>query len=502
MNLKEKKYRMKKLIIGAAIIPFIVGLSIPGPAVYGQSEQVLSGLSMEQTNENGWYQSDEDIQKNFETALQAIQKPIARKSFAKQVEIAGLIYEFSGTDGDSTAKIIGYTDAEAELVLPDSVINTAEGWNEASNVTVIGSYAFSQKNLTSVKLPANLEMIEGAAFTYNELTNIVIPDSVETIGDTAFAGNLLSAVEMGTNLETLGSFAFYNNSLVAITIPDAVVEIGNEAFLRNEINSLQLGSRVKKIGKNAFGENQLLSVIIPNNVTELGIGAFYSNKLTDITIGTGIKELSQAVFAYNQLSSLELPESINYIGLSALRGNNLTNLSIPKNVGKINEGAFKDNDLKKVTFVSGSEINEMGIDVFSGNPLVEIIVEDDKIDSFSEILTPEVMMSVTEKTVLRGEEGVRYPAGTDLSISIGIGTSFQIEVEGNIYQLGNLNDYQWTKASVQWLKDGAAIGPVGNLLSIESVSILDSGIYNVIVGEVGSPIYKSLPYIMVSVDPV
>lgn len=38
MNLKEKKYGMKKLIIGAAIIPFIVGLSIPGPAVYGQSE--------------------------------------------------------------------------------------------------------------------------------------------------------------------------------------------------------------------------------------------------------------------------------------------------------------------------------------------------------------------------------------------------------------------------------------------------------------------------------
>lgn len=502
MKLKEKKYSMKKLVIGAAVIPFIVGLSIPGPAVYGQSKQVLSGLSMEQVNENGWYQSDEDIQKNFETTLQAIQKPTTRKSFAKQVEIAGVIYEFSGTDGDSTAKIIGYTEAEAELVLPDSVINTAEGWNEASNVTVIGSYAFSQKNLTSVKLPTNLEMIEGAAFTYNKLTNLVIPDSVESIGDTAFASNLLSTVDLGKNLETLGPFAFYNNSIVTITIPDAVVEIGKEAFLRNDINSLELGSSVKEIGKNAFGENQLLSVTIPNSVTELGIGAFYSNKLTDITIGTGIKALNQAVFAYNQLSSFKIPESINYIGVSALRGNNLTNLSIPTDVEKINEGAFKDNDLKKVTFVNGSEINEMGIDVFSGNPLVEIIVEEDQIDSFSELLTPEVMMSVTEKTVLRGEEGVRYPVGTDLYMSLGIGTSFQIEAEGIIYQLGNLNDYQWKQGSVQWFKDGAAIGPVGNLLSIESVSILDSGIYNVIVGEVGSPIYKSLPFIMVSVDPV
>ena len=66
-------------------------------------------------------------------------------------------------------------------------------------MTTIGNDAFSSNNLTSVVIPDSVTTIGEDAFQSNNLTSVVIQDSVTTIGDYAFQYNNLSSVYIGAN---------------------------------------------------------------------------------------------------------------------------------------------------------------------------------------------------------------------------------------------------------------------------------------------------------------
>jgi hypothetical protein len=53
----------------------------------------------------------------------------------------------------------------------------------------LGDFAFSYNNLTSVVIPDSVKYIGKGAFSNNQLTSVVIPDSVTDIGDYAFSNN-------------------------------------------------------------------------------------------------------------------------------------------------------------------------------------------------------------------------------------------------------------------------------------------------------------------------
>ena len=99
------------------------------------------------------------------------------------------------------------------------------------------------------------------------LTNIDIPDGVESIGDSAFS---------------------YCVSLTSITIPNSVTSIGEDAF--NGCGSLETvtfesNSSLESIGLSAFYEcGSLTSITIPNSVTSIESSVFMScSSLTSIT---------------------------------------------------------------------------------------------------------------------------------------------------------------------------------------------------------------------------
>ena len=80
---------------------------------------------------------------------------------------------------------------DTSVVIPSSINGVP--------VTTIGDRAFELNNLTSVIIPDSVTTIGDAAFAGNNLTSVVIPDSVTTIGGNAFAGNNLSSVYIGAN---------------------------------------------------------------------------------------------------------------------------------------------------------------------------------------------------------------------------------------------------------------------------------------------------------------
>jgi len=132
---------------------------------------------------------------------------------------------FSSQDG-----ILFNKDKTTLLRYPDGKTGT---YTIPSNVTTIGTYAFSHCSLTSVTLPDSVKNIEGYAFAFNRsLTSVNIPNSVIEIGSNVFNNSHgLTSITIPASVTSIGEDAFsYCDSLTSITIPASVTSIGRYAF--------------------------------------------------------------------------------------------------------------------------------------------------------------------------------------------------------------------------------------------------------------------------------
>jgi hypothetical protein len=87
---------------------------------------------------------------------------------------------------------------------------------------------------------------------------------------------------------SIGEMAFRNNQLTSIIIPDSVSSIGERAFENNQLMDVTIGKNVASIARDAFAGNQLTSITIPDSVTFIDGGAFRGNQLTNVIIGANV----------------------------------------------------------------------------------------------------------------------------------------------------------------------------------------------------------------------
>ena len=229
------------------------------------------------------------------------------------------------------------------------------------SVTTIEDAAFANNQLTSVIIPNTVTYLSG--FNNNQLTSITIPDSVTTIGDTAFSGNQLTSITIPDSVTTIGDVAFSGNQLTSITIPDSVTTIGNSAFANNQLTSVIIPNTVTYLS--GFNNNQLTSITIPDSVTTIGDTAFSGNQLTSITIPDSVTTIGDVAFSGNQLTSITIPDSVTTIGNSAFLGNKLTSIIIPDSVTTVGYYAFRSNNLNYVLINSNSKLTSIGFSAFS-----------------------------------------------------------------------------------------------------------------------------------------
>ena len=201
-----------------------------------------------------------------------------------------------------------------------------------SNGEIIACTNTTEKNII---IPDNfdgvaVETIGNYAFVINELTHVIIPNSVKSIGLGAFNRNQLTEVSIGNSVKSIGGSAFTGNDLTEVSIPNSVESIGHHAFNRNQLTQISIGNSVESIREFAFSNNQLTEVSIPNSVKSIGEGAFKENKLTEVIIPNSVKSIGSDAFQDNQLIKVSIGNSVTSIGKNAFSDNTgLTSFNLP-----------------------------------------------------------------------------------------------------------------------------------------------------------------------------
>jgi hypothetical protein len=161
-----------------------------------------------------------------------------------------------------------------DIVIPETV--TYEG--NVYKVTRIGKQAFHGDDLTSVVIPNSVTTIAKEAFyACYKLTSVTIGNSVTTIEEAAFNGcRVLETLTIPSSVTSIEKGAFAGCGITSLVIEDAPVSLGYNAFgTCKNLVSVDLGNNIKIIGANAFYDcDKLPSITIPNSVTEIGDWAF------------------------------------------------------------------------------------------------------------------------------------------------------------------------------------------------------------------------------------
>ena len=150
----------------------------------------------------------------------------------------------------------------------------------------------------------------------------------------------------GASVTRIAPKAFYDfDNLKNIIIPDSITMIDKEAFWScNGLVEVTIPSSVTEIGQNAFRNcTSLINVTIPNSVTSIGAYAFAScERFTEIVIPDSITSIDECVFFNcSNLTNITIPNSVTSIGAYVFQNcSSLTSITIPDSVTFIDKEAF------------------------------------------------------------------------------------------------------------------------------------------------------------------
>lgn len=213
--------------------------------------------------------------------------------------------------------------------------------SDASGDLIIPSVvSYNEENYSVVKLA------ERCCWLNDEITSVVIPNTVKEIGSEAFYGcEKIITITLPNRIRLIGDYAFaYCFGLESVNISDNIDETFNEDG---------------EVGVFAFREcSSLTSVTLPTNITKIGSQSFCScRNLKSIKFPERLTDIKESAFSSCGLTSVVLPESLTYIGNRAFEYCDLVEIKIPKSVTYIDVDAFYGNyDLNTVTIDEGNSV--------------------------------------------------------------------------------------------------------------------------------------------------
>ena len=174
-------------------------------------------------------------------------------------------------------------------------------------------------NASTVVIPDTINGIEvtqiGGFANHDELTAVVIPDTVKEISTGAFQNCFnLASVQMGANVEKIGSYAF-DGTFETIELPDTLVEIGECAFNGQDLIELNLPSNISMIGGGVFCRLKITTLTIPGSLKVIEEQAFSGcEQLKEVIIEDGVETIEESAFeGCTELEKIVIPNSVTEI---------------------------------------------------------------------------------------------------------------------------------------------------------------------------------------------
>ena len=277
---------------------------------------------------------------------------------------------FYRTYVDGGVVITGYWGSATDILIPAEIYGDP--------VVGIGDGAFSYSDITSLVIPEGVTYIEEYAFSGCEsLAWVSLPSTMETIGTAAFNnctslelvkynGTETKAAEIAIGesndcllnatwqyadggeepeepegpLMTEDGFYYEVGDDGNVTITRYAGE-GGDVTVPDEID----GYPVIAVGDRAFINNpDVTSVTIPDNVTTIGDSVFSRCKnLTSVVIGDGVTTIGYRAFAEtSKLTDVSVGDGVERIKRLAFYASGITSMVLPDTVVSIGERAFEE----------------------------------------------------------------------------------------------------------------------------------------------------------------
>lgn len=292
-------------------------------------------------------------------------------------EVNGLCYNIISTS-ELTVEVSGITDSTIKNVdIPETV---SFGGRQLTVVRIV-SNAFVDEPITTVNIPKSVELIGSDAFKNSSIESVKFPESCNiVIGAGAFRESSIESVEFPESGNiVIRDIAFEHcDSLKSIVIPKSVIEIGEEVFRYcSSLKNIVLPASDIKIGEGIFHHcYSLEKIVIPETITE--IPRFFCwgcSKLTDIEMGQNVTSIGEIAFSGTAITEFVCPaslrvfsgfsdcenlkkivfnESIESIGSRAFSGTKIESIELPNSVTYLPYNAFYDaENIRSITFGTG-----------------------------------------------------------------------------------------------------------------------------------------------------
>lgn len=253
----------------------------------------------------------------------------------------------------------------SSIVLPDSLKE-------------IGENAFFGSGITSIQIPEKVRVIETGTFSYCEsLKGITLNPEIETLGKSAFYKcTALEEINIPNNVDSIGSSAFsYCTALTSVTIPDRVRIIEEYTFADcSQIKDLSIGKGVQEIGSNAFYNCSALDSVYWNAENYLQENNILPQGFSKITFGKDVKRIPARICLNNSnLVQVNMSDHIETIGESAFNGcSSLKNIEFPASLKNIGSSAFAYTGLSSL-FIP-STVESLDSYAFANNENLEQVI--------------------------------------------------------------------------------------------------------------------------------
>ena len=218
------------------------------------------------------------------------------------------------------------------------------------------------ESLKEITIADGEEIVPMGAFEgCKSLENVNLPSSLKTIGSRAFYETGIKTLRLGNSVQTIGSQAFAKSAIEELYVSATVTNIANDAFISTgNLETIEVNSNNpiydSRDSSNAIiltAEDKLVvgsvGTIIPSSVKIIGENSFRDNMLMEIEIPEGVTTIEANAFADSfYLTKVLLPRSVTTINETAF---NMSGMGVPsRTVFWVWSDSYAKNRVEELTY--------------------------------------------------------------------------------------------------------------------------------------------------------